>query len=172
MMTTATPKTLSADAGAASPTSRQSRTHLANDAWEGLLTAHTTLMRQFAAEGSWNEVSMREYDVLYTLTKCTTPAGQPNPQRIGELGRNVLLSQPALSRLVDRLEARGLVERLPDPADARSVRIGLTASGREAQRIAGSSHGVSVTRTMTAALSPEELRTLIALTRKLQEATS
>ena len=42
----------------------------ANDAWEALLTAHATLMKRFAAEDIWADVSMREYDVLYTLSKC------------------------------------------------------------------------------------------------------
>lgn len=160
-----------ADAGVESPLRSQSRTQLANDAWEGLLTAHTRLMRQFGAEDTWCDVSMREYDVLYTLTKCETAAGHPRPQRIGDLGRNVLLSQPALSRLVDRLAVRGLVERTPDADDARSVRIQLTDAGRAAQRKAGGAHGLSVTRAMTAALTPTELRTLVTLTQKLQEAT-
>ena len=40
---------------------------------------------------------MKEYDVLYTLSKCS------NPIRLSELNRHVLLSQPALSRMVDRL---------------------------------------------------------------------
>jgi DNA-binding MarR family transcriptional regulator len=145
---------------AASP---RSRSHLANDAWEGLLTAHIRLMRQFAAEDIWGELSMREYDVLYTLSKC------PQPQRIGELGTHVVLSQPALSRLVDRLETRGLVERNRDSSDARSIRIGLTEAGAQAQRAVGRAHGASVTATLSAALSPEELSTLITLTHKLQE---
>ena len=83
--------------------------HPANDAWEALLSAHAALMKEFAAEDIWGDLSMREYDVLYTLSKC--------PElRIGELNRHVLLSQPALSRLVDRLAERGLLERKPDPA--------------------------------------------------------
>ena len=96
------------------------KTNRANDAWEALLSAHAALMKQFAAEDIWADVSMREYDVLYTLSKC------PEPIRISELNRHVLLSQPALSRLVDRLADRGLVERRPDPADGRSVRLALT----------------------------------------------
>ena len=64
---------------------------------------------------------MREYDVLYTLSKC------PEPIRLSELNRHVLLSQPALSRMVDRLAARGLVARQADPADGRGVRLSLTA---------------------------------------------
>ena len=85
--------------------------HLANAAWEAMLSAHATLMKQFAAEDIWAEASMREYDVLYTLSKCTAPI------RLSELNRHVLLSQPALSRLVDRLAARGLVGRRPDAGD-------------------------------------------------------
>lgn len=49
------------------------RRRLANEAWESLLTAHTTLMKEFADRNIWNTVSMREYDVLYTLSKCPEP---------------------------------------------------------------------------------------------------
>ena len=97
---------------------------LANAAWEALLTAHSHLMRRFIDERVWRdqELSMREYDVLYTLSKC------PEPARMGDLQGGVLLSQPALSRLVDRLEARGLVERVRDSCDGRAVRVALTGS--------------------------------------------
>ena len=105
--------------------------NLANDAWEALLTAHAVLMKQFAAEDIWTDLSMREYDVLYTLSKC------PEPVRLTELNRHVLLSQPALSRLVDRLAERGLVERHADPADGRGVRLSLTAAGRARQHEIG-----------------------------------
>src|SRR5690606_39188719 len=83
----------------------RSASRLANDAWESLLTAHAALMKRFATEDIWGDVSMREYDVLYTLSKCDQPI------RLGELHRHVLLSQPALSRLVERLTERGLIER-------------------------------------------------------------
>src|SRR6185312_10858708 len=62
------------------------RSRLANDAWEALLTAHAEIMRRLAEEDVWCEVSMREYDVLYTLSKCREPI------RLGELNRRVLLS--------------------------------------------------------------------------------
>ena len=106
-------------------------------------------MKQFAARSNiWADVSMREYDVLYTLSKC------PGPIRISELNRYVLLSQPALSRLVDRLAERGLVERLPDPADGRGVRLALTEAGRAVQRQIGRQHARGVARAMTAGLDP------------------
>lgn len=144
----------------------RSRTRQANEAWESLMTAHAQMMRRFATEDSFAKFSIREYDVLYALSKCEIP------QRIGELGKHVLLSQPALSRMVDRLEDRGLLSRSQDAADARSVLIGLTDAGRAAQRTVGRSHAASVTATMTAALTPDELAQLTTLTRKIQEAIS
>jgi DNA-binding MarR family transcriptional regulator len=137
------------------------RTTLANDAWEALLSAHAALMKQFAAEDSWGDISMREYDVLYTLSKC------PEPIRISELHRHVLLSQPALSRMVDRLAERGFVERQSDPADGRSVRLSLTAAGRARQRQVGRRHARSVARAMTAGLDRGELEQLETICRKL-----
>lgn len=138
-----------------------SRDRLANHAWEGLLSAHARLMKGFAAEDSWGEVSMREYDVLYTLSKCSGPV------RIGELHRHVLLSQPALSRLVDRLVERGLVRRVPSPDDRRGVSLSLTSLGLEKQREIGRRHARSVARAVTSALSPDELAQLAVLTWKL-----
>ena len=137
------------------------RRQLANDAWEALLSAHAVLMKRFAAEDIWQDVSMREYDVLYTLSKG------PEPQRISDLNRHVLLSQPALSRLVDRLAERGLVERRADPADGRGVRLALTAAGRDLQRQVGRRHARSVARALAAGLDSGELRQLEAICRKL-----
>jgi DNA-binding MarR family transcriptional regulator len=135
--------------------------HPANDSWEALLSAHAVLMKQFAAEDIWTDISMREYDVLYALSKC------PEPLRLGDLNRRVLLSQPALSRLVDRLAERGLLERRADPADGRGVRLSLTGAGRALQRRFGRRHARSVARAMTAGLGPGELRQLEAICAKL-----
>jgi DNA-binding MarR family transcriptional regulator len=136
-------------------------TMLANDAWEALLTAHARLIKQFAAEDIWEDLSMREYDVLYTLSKCDEPL------RIGELHRHLLLSQPALSRMVDRLAERGLIERQADPADRRGVRLALTPDGREKQRAIGRKHARSVARAVTTELGPSELEQLGTLCWKL-----
>jgi DNA-binding MarR family transcriptional regulator len=140
------------------------RGQLANDAWEALLTAHARLMKQFAAEDIWDDVSMREYDVLYTLSKG------PGPLRLGDLNRHVLLSQPALSRLVDRLAERGLVERCADPADGRGVRLSLTDAGLLVQRRIGRQHARGVARAMTAGLTAAELAQLETICRKLAAA--
>lgn len=132
----------------------------ANEAWESLMRAYAVLMKRFNAEDVWGDLTMREYDVLYTLSKCDSPL------RMSELNRHVLLSQPALSRMVDRLADRGLVDRCADPGDRRGVRLSLTPEGRRIQREIGRPHARSVTRALNV-LTPEELEQLAAITAKL-----
>ncbi|MBA3489107.1 MAG: MarR family transcriptional regulator [Longispora sp.] len=139
---------------------------LANDAWEALLSAHATLMREFAAEDIWQDLTMREYDVLYTLSKSNAPL------RVGELHRGVLLSQPALSRMVDRLVERGFIERWSDPADGRYVRLSLTDAGRDKQRQIGRWHARSIARVANAQVSADELRQLEVICWKLADRPS
>jgi DNA-binding MarR family transcriptional regulator len=135
--------------------------HPANDAWEALLAAHASLIKRFAADDIWTDLTMREYDVLYTLSKCHEPV------RLSELNRHVLLSQPALSRMVDRLADRGLIARQQDPADGRGVLLGLTEQGKTVQRQIGRRHARGVASAMTTELTPSELRQLAAICRKL-----
>lgn len=137
------------------------RARLANEAWESLLTVHATFMKSFAAEPIWGDVSLKEYDVLYALSK----AGQP--VRLTDLQRRVLLSQPGLSRMVDRLVDRGLVERCGDDHDGRAIRISLTERGAERQREVGRAHARDVAAAMTARLTDEQLEELTRLTRTL-----
>jgi DNA-binding MarR family transcriptional regulator len=134
---------------------------LANEAWEAMLTAHAALLKRFAADEIWRGLTMREYDVLYTLAKS------PTPMRLGELNRGVLLSQPALSRMVDRLAERGLVARSRDPDDRRSIRLSLTELGRAEQRRVGGRHAVAVARAFRAALTAAEMEKLAAICQKL-----
>jgi len=127
------------------------RAKRANDAWESLLTVHAVFMKGFAAQDIWGDVSMKEYDVLYALSKSGDPV------RLSDLHRRVLLSQPALSRLVDRLVARGLVERCDDPGDGRAVRVTLTDLGRQRQRDVGRAHARDVTAAMTTSVDTGSL---------------
>jgi DNA-binding MarR family transcriptional regulator len=134
---------------------------LANESWESLLTAHAEMMRQFDREDVWCDVSRTEYDVLYTLSKCRKPI------RLQELNRRVLLSQPALSRMVERMVDRGFVRRDADSSDGRGVLLSLTEAGREQQRATGRRHAVGVAGSMAAAFDEDEMRELMRLCRKL-----
>jgi DNA-binding MarR family transcriptional regulator len=126
---------------------------LANESWEALLHAQVSVMRGFAAERMWDEIALNEYDVLYALKKAGCAVRQ------SELTKQVLLSQPALSRLVERLEQRGLVGRAPDPDDGRAVLITLTDAGADAQQRVGARHARSVEARMRT-LTPDQQRQL------------
>ncbi len=66
-------------------------------------------------------------DVLGTLRR----AGQPFRRTPTALYRACMLSSGAMTNRIDRLEAAGLVSRIPDPEDRRGTLVGLTARGLE-----------------------------------------
>ena len=129
----------------------KSKTRIANEAWEALFRAQATIARELTAGEGWGDLLPPEYGVLYALSTV------PNGLRITELSEDVLLTQPGTSRMIARLEARGLVERADDPHDGRACRIRLTAAGVGAQRQIGAAHGGHVAATMTRTLSREQL---------------
>lgn len=127
---------------------------LANEAWEALFRAQATIAQEFTARDIWGGLMENEYGVLYALSNA--PAGL----RMSELGSDVLLSQAGLSRLVGRLETKGLVARSTDPGDGRASVLRLTASGAGLQRRIGAAHGRHVTERLSAHLDSEQLTTL------------
>lgn len=135
---------------------------LATDSWESLLTAQVAMMRELHKEPSFKELGSREYDVLYNLSRC--PSGW---LRLNELNEHVLLTQPSISRMVDRLEARGWVQRKTAENDRRGVLIGLTEEGAALQKKVGRAHVQNIMELMEVALSDDEMRTLQELTGKL-----
>jgi DNA-binding MarR family transcriptional regulator len=127
------------------------QTRIANEAWEALFRAQATIARELSGGDVWRDLFPREYGVLYALSTA------PNGLRITKLGEDVLLTQPGMSRLIARLEDRGLVERADDPDDGRACRVRLTPAGAAAQRGVGATHGRHVATAMTRALSQEQL---------------
>src|SRR5215217_1963422 len=69
-----------------------------------------------------------EFDVLAALRR----AGAPYELSPGRLMRETLVTSGTMTNRVDRLAARGLVERYPDPDDRRGVIVRLTPEGRAA----------------------------------------
>jgi DNA-binding MarR family transcriptional regulator len=66
------------------------------------------------------------FDVLSALRR----ADAPHELSPGQLLALTLVTSGTMTNRIDRLEERGLVRRLPDPTDARSTRVRLTALGR------------------------------------------
>jgi len=142
-----------------------STTRIAVEAWESLMRAQATLAREFEYTGDWGDLLPREYAVLHALS------GAGDGLRVTELMDDALLTQAGVSRLVARMETRGLVERREDQADARACRIALTAEGREIYRSLGQAHARQVREAMTRALGPAALETLRELTDALVAAS-
>jgi len=139
----------------------RSTTKLTNEAWEALFRAQSTISLELTERDAWEDLVPREYGVLYALSSA------PGGLRITELGEDVLLTQPGMSRLVARLEDRGLVHRVDDPDDARACRIRLTPAGVAMQRRIGRIHARHVAEAMTRNLDRRELEQLLDLCRRL-----
>jgi DNA-binding MarR family transcriptional regulator len=94
-------------------------------AWQTLRMAHDRVAQRLGSElSSACGLAINEFDVLLFLRSHAH-----EPARIGALLEAVSLSQPALSRLVARLEARGLLARREAEDDARAVVVCLTDTG-------------------------------------------
>jgi DNA-binding MarR family transcriptional regulator len=138
-----------------------SNTRIANEAWEALFRAQATIGRQLAAGGVWGGLVRGEYGVLYALSSA------PDGLRLTDLQEDALLTQSGMSRLLARLEARGLVARVNDPDDSRAYRFRLTDAGADVQRRVGLAHGRQVAQAMTRNLDRRQLLELRDLCRLL-----
>jgi DNA-binding MarR family transcriptional regulator len=114
--------------------------------------------RVFAPYG----VSFGEYLVLAALRRAGPPY-RMNPTR---LFNAVILSSGAMTNRLDRLEAMGLVERLPDPNDRRGRLVALTDRGRQLVDAAVVDHLQNEER-LLGALDAGEREQLAGLLRKL-----
>src|SRR5690625_2576593 len=96
-------------------------TALENEAWQGFLYAHERIWAEVEAGLRALNVSMAEYSVLALLGQ----AGRRG-MRMSDLARQRLMSTGGFTRLADRLERRGLIERTPAADDKRGFVAVLT----------------------------------------------
>lgn len=136
------------------------------DAWVGFLHAHSQILKKLAEDlDAAGQVSLDTYDVLVQLSE----AGGALRHR--DLLERLVISQPGLSRKVERLQTAGLVERRPDPQDGRGVIVRLTRSGRAALRAAAKVHMAGVDREFAQRLSDDEAIVLSTTLRRLATPT-
>jgi len=103
-----------------------------------------------------------EFDVLAALRR----AGSPYTLSPGRLIKETLVTSGTMTNRVDRLTARGLVERHPDPDDRRGVLVRLTREGKDA--VDGAFEALlDAERSLLAGLSERDRTRLATLLRPL-----
>ncbi len=122
-------------------------------------TQHVYLARLDAALED-RGLSTAKFGALQVLAESDEPLA------LGQLAERLACVRSNITQLVDRLEADGLVQRVPDPEDRRSKRAAITAEGRRRFE-AGSRAKLEVERELLASLSPEEAEQLAAALGKL-----
>jgi DNA-binding MarR family transcriptional regulator len=135
---------------------------LAIDAWESLFRAQHEVFGDINDDFDPKTLSQAEYDVLLTVTR-----GEGMTARLRDVTANMLISQPSVSRLVDRMVARGLISKCPDPEDGRGALVRATDAGAAAFRRIASLHGRAIAERMSV-LDDAELAQLRELTTKLR----
>jgi DNA-binding MarR family transcriptional regulator len=133
-----------------------SRTDPRLAAWRAFLRAHATVVRELERELQAEQgMALTDYDVLVQL------AGADGRRlRMSELADRLLLSRSGVTRLVDRLVAAGMVERLTCDDDRRGQWASLTDAGLQRLRDATPTHLRGVAEHFLDRLSPEELGSL------------
>jgi DNA-binding MarR family transcriptional regulator len=125
-------------------------------AWRGMLRVHSAVFRELDRRlVTEHGFGIDAYAVMITLV------GAPARRLpIGELGLRRNLSPSGISRSVDRLTRLGLVERVTNPDDGRSLLVALTANGLRRLREAQVTHHATVREMLLAQLDNRELQLL------------
>lgn len=124
------------------------------------LARHLDLARRTAFDR--HDLELWEFDVLSALRR----AGEPYQLSPGTLVQQTLVTSGTMTNRIDRLAARGLVERRPAPGDRRGVLVRLTPAGLE--RVdAALADLLHTERDLLAALPEADRSTLAALLRVL-----
>ena len=134
-------------------------------AWARLVRAEQTVLGGIeAALKSAGLPPLSWYDVLLELGRAAD--GRLRPL---ELERRTLLAQYNASRLIDRMEKAGLVERLPHPEDVRGQLVAITPEGRALQRRMWKVYGPAIAAHVGDKLSRAEASELTRLLKKLAD---
>jgi DNA-binding MarR family transcriptional regulator len=133
--------------------------------WRAYLRTHAEMVRRLERDlQAQADMPLGWYDVLLQLAE--TPDRR---LRMADLADKVLLSRSGLTRLVDRLEAEGLVAREPFPGDARGLYTVLTAGGLARLRAAVPVHLAGIQQYWLSKFTDAELTELGELFARLED---
>jgi DNA-binding MarR family transcriptional regulator len=135
-------------------------------AWRAFLDAHHAVTNVLADELEEIGLPIGFYDVLVQLTEAGSKG-----LRMADLARKVLISKSGLTRLVDRMQAAGLVTRQSSPEDARGFYVLPTAVGVQALRKATPTHLRGVADHFSSLLTENETSVLSSALRRIAKAS-
>lgn len=132
-----------------------SGTHL----WLVLMKAHRSLARHAARSIDGLQMCLSDFVILELLL-------HHGAQPVNAIGKRIELTSGSITTAIDRLEARGLVERTPHDTDRRIRSVALTPAGTRAIRAAFERHRRSMDHAASG-LSRDDRATLITLLKQL-----
>lgn len=94
-------------------------------------TVANDLLRSAARLSRWAS-RLAAFDVSYAQARLLALLDELGPARVSALAEADHSSQPTMSTALQRLEAQGWAQRVPDPGDARASLLSLTPAGRDA----------------------------------------
>jgi DNA-binding MarR family transcriptional regulator len=125
-------------------------------AWRGMLRVHSRLVKALDAQlEDEHRLPLSSYEVLLRVADANGER-----MRMCDLADSILLSRSGLTRLVDRLERDGLLEREACADDARGAYAKLTPAGREKLDASRVTHLDGVRSMFLERFTEEELTTL------------
>lgn len=136
----------------------EGRADLERDAYVELVSTTDLLQRRFTACLKPFDLTLAQFNVLRAVALADAPVP------VGYVTAAMLTQTPDMTRLLDRLEARELITRAPDPNDRRSVTVALTRAGRSLHLRAGQAVDAEH-RSQWASLSSHQLDDLLRLLR-------
>jgi DNA-binding MarR family transcriptional regulator len=149
------------------PTQASAETPPAVRAFARLLRAHATTTRLLSAElQAEHGLTINAYEALLVLART-----EGRRMRRVDLARRLVLTPSGVTRLLEGLEAAGLVERATCDSDLRVTYAQLTDAGAAKLEAASCAHVGSVRALFEDDLSPEEIEALGALLGKLPGGT-
>jgi DNA-binding MarR family transcriptional regulator len=138
------------------------------DAWVRLLRGHSATVRELNAQltADWG-LTINDYEALLLLAHA-----EGERLRRTDLVQNLQLTASGVTRLLDGLEAAGLVEKAHCESDARVTYAVLTDAGRTKLKDASCSHVAAIRELFEARYSDAELQTLADLLGRLPGASA
>ena len=129
-----------------------------------LMELHMELTSLFDAEfRDQCDIDLSTYDTLLHVYESG-----PEGIRMTDLSETLVVSKSGLTTIIDRLEKRGLLRRVPDPDDRRAIRIAITDEGYALFRSAAKVHMASVEDNFSSHITDDEAHMIIDIVDRIR----